>query len=195
MIDWEMRYQKEGPIWTFEPSNTADNAARWLRYNDKKSVYIIGIGYGRNAASFLKHQLVVSGIDLSTSACELGKQHFPRVAFEVGAYEQAIIPTQEAIYCFDVIHCLPREMQVAFIQKIYNDLDFGGIAYITVLSNVAQFSEEELKGRTLFTEQALNELCMQAAFQVEAITPHTDIFHYQDGTIRHYPLLCAKLRK
>lgn len=195
MMDWEMRYRNEGPIWTFEPSNTADNAARWFRDNDKQSVYIIGVGYGRNVAPFLKRQLVVSGIDLSESACRLGKQHFPSVAFNVGGYEQAVIARQEAIYCSDVIHFLPKAMQMVFIQKMYEDLEFGGTAYVTVLSNVAQFPEEEKQGQTFFTERELSELCSHAAFQIESITPHTDMFYYPNGKTRHYPLLCAKLRK
>lgn len=195
VIDWEMRYRSEGAIWTYEPSATAETAARWLRENEKQGVYIIGIGYGRNVAPFLKYQLSVSGIDVSETACSIGRNHFGRVAFDIGAYEHTEIPKQEAIYCFDVLHCLETETQVAFIKKMYNDLEKDGIAYITVLSDVAQLSDESKKGRTLFSENDITELCRYAPFQIEAITPHTDLFHYQDKTVKQYPLLCVKLRK
>lgn len=195
MINWENRYQNEGAIWAYVPSNTAETAARWFRQLDKKSVYIIGAGYGRNVPTFLKHQLYVSGNDLSETACQMAKEKFPTVPFVAGSYLETQIVPQEAIYCFDVLHCLSAEEQVLFIKKMYEDLLDEGVVYVTVLSNVVQMTLEERKGRALFSEKDLMRLCAVAPFEIESIIPYTDMFHSKTGLAKQYPLLCAKLRK
>lgn len=195
MMNWENRYQNEGAIWEYIPSNTAETAARWFRQLEKKSVYIIGAGYGRNVPPFLKHQLSVCGNDISKTACQMAEAKFSNVPFMAGSYLETQIARQEAIYCFDVIHCLKTEEQVLFIQKIYDDLLDDGVAYITVLSNVAQLSVEALKERAVFSETDLTQLCLTVPFEIESITPYTDMFHSAGGRVKQYPLLCVKLRK
>lgn len=195
MINWESRYQNEGAIWAYVPSNTAETAARWFRQLDKKAVYIIGAGYGRNISTFLNYHFSVCGNDISATACQMGAKKFPRVPFVNGSYTETRIMPQEAIYCFNVIHCLEHEEQVLFIKKIYDDLLDDGVAYISVLSHVAQLSGEDLKGRTLFSELDLIQLCSNVPFKIESITPYTDMFYSNKGGVKQYPLLCVKLRK
>lgn len=195
MQNWDERYRNEGAIWSYQESLTAEIAARFFRENEKDNVFVIGIGYGRNVPSLRKQRLNIVGIDLAESACELGQRQFPFVHFLVGDYLLTQLEKQEAIYCFNVIHGVSEEEQIQFIEKIYDDLKNDGVAYITVLSDVLQLPQAEKKGRTLFTETSLKELIEHTPFEIESIVPRTDLFHYQSGLVKQYPLLCAKLQK
>jgi SAM-dependent methyltransferase len=132
---WDGRYRSEGKIWGDTPSNTATYALKAFRAHGVKSVFIPGIGYGRNARVFLAGGMSVKGVDISGEALQILKKDLPEIRYqEGGALETPFGGPYDAIYCFNVFHFFMSGDRQAFLKKCRDALGEGGMAVFTTLS-------------------------------------------------------------
>ena len=132
---WEQRYRGEGKIWGDRPSVTAAYACRHFLGKGVKSVFIPGIGYGRNARTFVAEGMVVSGIEVSDGAVRILKHDLPDVQCHEGSVLD--IPfggPYDAIYCFNVLHLFRADDRRTFLGNCREALADGGLAFFTVFS-------------------------------------------------------------
>jgi len=132
---WEGRYREEGKIWGDTPSVTARYACQHFLSKGVESVFIPGIGYGRNARAFLAKGMAVSGIEVSGEAVNILRHELPEVNCSQGSVlDQPFGGPYDAIYCFNVLHLFRAGDRQAFLQKCSDSLADGGLAFFTVFS-------------------------------------------------------------
>ena len=73
---WEQAFQDKQEMWGWEPTQSALLTAELFARNGYKTILIPGIGYGRNAAPFVKLGMEVSGIEISEAAIRLASKQF-----------------------------------------------------------------------------------------------------------------------
>ena len=136
---WNKRFQEGGRIWGDAPSRTAEHALDLFGRHNVRTLLIPGSGYGRNARFFSSAGLVVAGIEISETACEMACEHDPlTVFFEASALDMSFLVGHfDAVYCFNTLHLFPEEERGLLIQECAAKLRDGGLLFFTV------FSEEE----------------------------------------------------
>jgi SAM-dependent methyltransferase len=136
---WDRRFNEEGKVWGELPSKSAYQALKLFRKHGVNSILVPGSGYGRNTRLFSSSGFDVTGIEISTAACNLAKQFDPASkVYEGSVLDMSFIPgTFEAIYCFNTLHLFCENDRRLFIQECFNKLGGTGLAFFTV------FSEEE----------------------------------------------------
>jgi trans-aconitate 2-methyltransferase len=135
---WDERFKAEGRIWGDRPSATAIVAEEMFRARGVRTVLVPGSGYGRHTDFFAESGYEVTGVEVSEEALRLARRH-PAVTYHLGsalefAYELA---SQDAVYCFNVLHLFRAPDRARFLDKIRAALKDGGVAFFVV------FSEEE----------------------------------------------------
>ncbi len=75
---WESAFTEKQEMWGFEPSKSAVLTKDFFVQNSVKSVFIPGIGYGRNAQIFKDNGIAVTGIEISKTAIEMARKHYGR---------------------------------------------------------------------------------------------------------------------
>ena len=65
---WEKAFKEQQEMWGLEPAICTVLAKDFFVEQHIKNVLIPGIGYGRNAAIFMKNGMTVTGIEISQTA-------------------------------------------------------------------------------------------------------------------------------
>jgi SAM-dependent methyltransferase len=133
---WESRYKKEGRIWGETPSKTACRALELFRQNSVKTVLVPGSGYGRNTKLFSTAGFDVTGVEISTIACETAVEFDPGSAFFCASVLDMsfLAGTFGAAYCFNTLHLFLKEERKLFLQQCIDKVKTGGLLYFTVFS-------------------------------------------------------------
>jgi SAM-dependent methyltransferase len=136
---WEKRFNDEGKVWGELPSKSAYQALELFRKYGVNSILVPGSGYGRNTRLFSSSGFDVTGIEISTTACNLAKQFDPQTrVYEGSVLDMSFGPgVFDAIYCFNTLHLFCENDRRLFLQECLGKLGEVGLAFFTV------FSEEE----------------------------------------------------
>jgi trans-aconitate 2-methyltransferase len=135
---WDERYRNEGRIWGSIPSATAVYAETVFRSHEVKSILVPGAGYGRHSEFFSQKGYAVTGIEISGEALRLAPP-VTRVKYLLGSVLEMPLGSSryDAVYCFNVLHLLIADERRTFLQRCFEALREGGVAFFVV------FSEQE----------------------------------------------------
>lgn len=137
---WNSRFRDERMIWGQTPSCTVASAlAAFSRKENIKRLLIPGGGYGRNAKEFCRAGFDVTCIEISKEAVGLAKFYNPEAEHYLASFLDFFLnpASYDAIYCYNVLHLFCRHQRALFMEKCYNALRSGGLAFFVV------FSEQE----------------------------------------------------
>lgn len=133
---WEDKFQKIGLLWSFEPADSAIFARDLFAEKGFKSVLIPGVGYGRNAKTFIDNGFEVTGIEISETAIRLAREngldfriyHGPvkRMPYGKSSYD--------GIFCYALLHLLNQNDRRQFLKKCFDQLQPGGMMVFIVVS-------------------------------------------------------------
>jgi SAM-dependent methyltransferase len=135
MIDyWESRFNAEGAMWGFEPSESASLAIEIFKSNRVKSVLIPGMGYGRNADLFIQNGFEVAGIEISESAIKIAKGIGLNCKIHHGSVTSMPFDksTYDAVFCYALIHLLNSPERKKFLLECYKQLNSNGLMIFVV---------------------------------------------------------------
>ena len=133
---WEDKFQKIGLLWSFEPADSAIFARDLFAEKGFKSILIPGVGYGRNAKTFIDNGFEVTGIEISETAIGLAREngldfriyHGPvkRMPYGKSLYD--------GIFCYALLHLLNQNDRRQFLKNCFNQLQPGGMMVFIVVS-------------------------------------------------------------
>ena len=133
---WEDKFQQIGLLWSFEPADSAVYARDLFEKNDLKSVLIPGVGYGRNARTFVDHGFDVTGIEISETAIQLARENGLNFPVDHGSVKWMPFDKVEydGIFCYALLHLFNQNDRRQFLKNCYNQLRTGGMMVFTVVS-------------------------------------------------------------
>lgn len=141
MIDfWELKFIDEQTTWGFEPSESAIMCKNTFLEKKVKDILIPGIGYGRNAKTFIDNGIKVTGIEISKTAINLAKLEN---GLDIKIYQGSVtdMPFDNkrygGIFCYALIHLLNNRERKKFILDCFNQLKPNGYMIFTVVSKKA----------------------------------------------------------
>ena len=133
---WDKRFEDEGEIWGELPSKTTQYALGLFRSANVNSALIPGSGYGRHTKFLSTYGFNVTGIEISSVACNLAR-NFDLLSrfYDASVLDMSFdISRYDAIYCFNVLHLFSENERCIFIQQCENKLNKGGLLFFTVFS-------------------------------------------------------------
>jgi SAM-dependent methyltransferase len=134
---WEEAYKTNQAAWGYEPSKSALYTKEFFLQNGVKNVLIPGIGYGRNAKTFMDAGIDVTGIEISKTAIDMASKHYGK---EMKTLHASVtdMPLDEnkydGIFCYDFLHLLGCNERTKFIRDCYNQLSENGHMIFTVFT-------------------------------------------------------------
>jgi SAM-dependent methyltransferase len=133
---WEPRFKTEGAMWGFEPAESASLAIDIFKSKGFKTVLIPGMGYGRNAALFIRNGFEVTGIEISESAIRIARSNCPEFKIHHGSVTLMPFDNKlyDAIFCYALIHLLNRPERRKFLLDCYKQLNYNGLMIFVVAS-------------------------------------------------------------
>jgi len=134
---WEKLFQSEGNSWGFEPAESAIIASGLFHLNGYSSVFITGIGYGRNVKPFIEKGMKVSGIEISKTAIELLNSSFPQIETYYGSVlDMPVTPEKyDGIFSYALIHLFDQDERRKIISDCYTLLKRGGMMIFCAISD------------------------------------------------------------
>lgn len=148
---WETAFRDKQEMWGMEPAKSAELTKTFFVENSVKNILIPGIGYGRNAQTFIQNGITVSGIEISKTAIQLAKKHYGN---EVTIFHGSVTKMPfdgnkyDGIFCYALIHLLDSKERKKLIQDCYNQLTENGFMVFTAINkNASQFGQGELIGK------------------------------------------------
>lgn len=138
---WEEAFKDKQEMWGLEPAKSTVLTKDFFVERKVKNVLIPGIGYGRNAKTFLENGRTVTGIEISQKAIDLAQKHF---GGELKIYHGSVTDmpfddkTYDGIYCYGLIYLLDRNERAKLIQDCFNQLTKDGLMVFTAISKDAQ---------------------------------------------------------
>ena len=133
---WEDKFQKIGLLWSFEPADSAIFARDLFAEKGFKSVLIPGVGYGRNAKTFIDNGFEVTGIEISETAIRLAREN--GLAFRIYHGPVKRMPygklLYDGIFCYALLHLLNQNDRRQFLKKCFDQLQPGGMMVFIVVS-------------------------------------------------------------
>lgn len=133
---WEGRYQDDQQIWGSSPSRTALDAVDKFKKHNVRNLLIPGAGYGRNAKAFIDTGMKVAAIEVAPSAIAIGENFVPELQYFIGSVLDMPFSNDmyDAVYCFNVLHFFFRNERQLFLQKCFDQMQPGGVAFFAVFS-------------------------------------------------------------
>jgi SAM-dependent methyltransferase len=133
---WESRFKNEGPMWKFEPADSAFIALELFRSKNINNILIPGIGYGRNAKLFIDNSFKVTGIEISGSAIKLARGNDINCNIHHGSVTSMPFENveYEGIFCYALIHLLNKRERRNFLMSCYKQLIYNGLMIFIVAS-------------------------------------------------------------
>ena len=133
---WEDKFQKIGLLWSFEPADSAIFARDLFAEKGFKSVLIPGVGYGRNAKTFIDNGFEVTGIEISETAIRLAREN--GLDFQIYHGPVKRMPYGKSLYdgifCYALLHLLNQNDRRQFLKKCFDQLQPGGMMVFIVAS-------------------------------------------------------------
>jgi len=133
---WESRFEKEGAMWKYEPSESALLALKIFKSKKINKILIPGVGYGRNAKIFYGQGFEITGIEISKSAIAIAKQHSLNFRIHHGSVTNMPFDKEkfDGIFCYSLIHLLNRSERKNFLKSCYLQLKTRGLMIFVVVS-------------------------------------------------------------
>jgi SAM-dependent methyltransferase len=137
---WESRFNNEGAMWKFEPSDSAKLAMVLFQSERINKILIPGFGYGRNGKLFIDNGFDVTGIEISSSAINLARAEGLNCTIHHGSVTSMPFDNQlyDGIYCFALVHLLNKKERTLFLKSCYRQLRPGGLIVLTVASKKSE---------------------------------------------------------
>lgn len=108
-----------------------------------KKVLDVGCGIGLNLQIFSERNLTPTGIDFSHEMVLFAKKRNPKTLILEGNFlETDILGPFDAIFAQAFIHLLPKPEAEIALEKIYNLLRPGGVAYLTITKSYENNNDE-----------------------------------------------------
>jgi cyclopropane fatty-acyl-phospholipid synthase-like methyltransferase len=137
---WEQAFQDKQEMWGWEPTQSALLTAELFARNGYKTILIPGIGYGRNAAPFVKLGMEVSGIEISEAAIRLASKQFgDAIQIHHGSVTDMPFDNHlyDGIYSHALIHLLDEKKRKELIAACYKQLNENGLMVFTTITRQA----------------------------------------------------------
>ena len=133
---WEDKFQKIGLLWSFEPADSAIFARDLFAEKGFKSVLIPGVGYGRNAKTFIDNGFEVTGIEISETAIRLARENGLDFRIYHGPVKRMPYGKSfyDGIFCYALLHLLNQNDRRQFLKKCFDQLQPGGMMVFIVVS-------------------------------------------------------------
>jgi SAM-dependent methyltransferase len=198
---WDKRFQDEGYVWGTSPSQSATLALEIFQRHGVKTILVPGSGYGRNSKLFTEAGFDVTGVELSEVACHMARDYDPHTRLFQGSALHMSFDHQryDAIYCFNVLHLLPKDERETFIKECTDKLKDNGLAFFTAFSDqdssrgrgkqlaentfesrpgrpAHYFSDEAMRG--YFADYEILEAGMMVDPEDHGEGPHTHVLRY-----------------
>ncbi len=198
---WENRFRAERKIWGDAPSRTAIHALELFRRSKVKTILVPGAGYGRNTKLFSAAIFKVTGVEISTTACEMAREFDPDTRFSNASTLDMSFLTEsyDAVYCFNILHLFREKDRKIFVRQCIDKLSNNGIMYFTVFSDKEEnygkgrevekntfeskpgrpahyFTDDDLRGH--FPDMAIMETGITEDPEDHGEGPHTHILRY-----------------
>lgn len=138
---WEDAFKDKQEMWGFKPAKSAVLTKDLFVENKVKTMLIPGIGYGRNAQIFKDSGMIVTGIEISQTAIDLGQKHFGN---DLKVYHGSVTEMPfdnnlyDGIFCYGLIYLLNKEEREKLIQDCYNQLTENGLMVFTAITKEAK---------------------------------------------------------
>ena len=138
---WEQAFKDKQEIWGLEPAKSTTLTKNFFIEQKIKNVLIPGIGYGRNAQTFIDSGMTVTGIEISQTAIDLAQKHFGN---ELNIYYGSVteMPFDDKLYdgifCYGLIYLLDEDERAKLIQDCFNQLTADGYMVFTAITKDAQ---------------------------------------------------------
>lgn len=137
---WETAFIEKQLMWGFEPTASALLARKEFARLAIKDVLIPGIGYGRNAKTFLDAGMSVTGIEISETAIALARSKLSLdITIHHGSVTEMPFDARQygGIFCFGLIYLLGPEERAKLIRDCHRQLAPGGLMVFTVIAREA----------------------------------------------------------
>lgn len=137
---WETAFVEKQEMWGFEPSKSALLTKDFFVRKSIKNILIPGIGYGRNAQTFIENGIAVTGIEISKTAIEMAEKHYgTTMLIHHGSVTDMPFDKNlyDGIFCYALIHLLDSSEREKLIHDCYNQLSENGYMIFTVISKEA----------------------------------------------------------
>jgi SAM-dependent methyltransferase len=150
---WENMFQKIGALWQFEPADSTIFACDLFVQNDFRKILIPGVGYGRNAKTFVEIGFDVTGIEISETAIGLARENGLEFPIHHGSVTQMPFDDSvyDGVYCYALIHLLNQNERRQFLKNCSDQLREGGImVFVTASKNYKMFGNGKLISKDRF---------------------------------------------
>lgn len=136
---WEASFIEKQMMWGLEPADSAMLTKDLFLEKKVKDILIPGIGYGRNAKTFIDNGINVTGIEISQTAIDLGKQNGLDSKIYHGSVTDMPFDDKlyDGIFCYALIHLLNSHERAKLIKDCYNQLKPNGYMIFTAISKKA----------------------------------------------------------
>lgn len=137
---WENAFKQNHEMWGQGPAASAIIAAGYFSEHGAKSVFIPGIGYGRNAKVFTDLGMKVTGIEISATAIDIAHNYFgDAVRIYHGPVSGMPFDREcyDGVFCHALIHLLDQAERKKLIGDCYSQLSPGGAMFFSVISKAA----------------------------------------------------------
>lgn len=138
---WEKAFKDKQEMWGWKPAKSAILAKDIFVKYGIKTILIPGIGYGRNAQTFIDSGIAVTGIEISKTAIDLATNHF---GDNLKIYHGSVteMPFDDNLYggvfCYALIHLLDKDERAKLINDCFNQLNENGIMIFTAITKDAK---------------------------------------------------------
>lgn len=166
---WESKFRVGGPIWSFEPSDSAMISVEEFKKKGLINILIPGIGYGRNARLFIDKGFSVTGIEISESAINVARANKIDCIIHRGSVTDMPFDSKiyDAVFCYALIHLLNSRERVHFLNSCFGQIKINGLMIFIVTSKKTELFG---KGRYLSKDR----------FEIE---PGLKVFFYDSDSI------------
>ncbi|AYQ33167.1 bifunctional 2-polyprenyl-6-hydroxyphenol methylase/3-demethylubiquinol 3-O-methyltransferase UbiG [Runella sp. SP2] len=138
---WEKAFKEKQEMWGHVPANSAELAKDFFKKHHVKDVLIPGIGYGRNAKTFIENGIKVTGIEISETAIEIAKKYFgDELTIHHGSVTEMPFDNTlyDGIFCYGLIYLLDQDERQKLIQDCYKQLKDDGFMFFTAITKAAK---------------------------------------------------------
>ncbi len=137
---WEENFVKNQEMWGFSPALSAELTRDFFIEKGLKNILIPGIGYGRNAQTFVDSGMSVTGIEISKTAIEMARKHYgAEMLIHHGSVTDMPFDNKQydGIFCYALIHLLNEKERAKLIADCYQQLAEGGYMVFAVVTKSA----------------------------------------------------------
>lgn len=137
---WEEAFKNNQEMWGLNPAKSTVLTKDFFVEHKVKSVLIPGIGYGRNAQTFIDNGMTVTGIEISKTAIDLGQKYFGN---NLKVYHGSVTEMPfdndlyDGVFGYGLIYLLDKGERAKLIQDCYNQLAENGFMVFTAITKNA----------------------------------------------------------